>query len=104
MSQVLRVFDPCANDLRESSEKVGARSRELVTADKSTVIAEPVLDAFVMEDCEGDGCFSDPPLTNESDWFKTFGEVDDLLSQLVASEAGPGRWWGELWFRNTMQM
>ena len=58
---------------------MGARRGELVTADESTVIAKPFLDAIVVEDGQRDGCLADPPGTDESDGFQVFGEVNDLL-------------------------
>jgi hypothetical protein len=88
---ILRVFDPRTDDLGETGEEMSARSRELVAADESTVIAKPFLDAIVVEDSEGDGCFPDPPCTDESDGFEVFGNSDDLLDQLPASETGPWR-------------
>ena len=71
---------------------MGARGRELVTADESTVVTEPILDAVVVEDLERDRCFSDPPYTDESDRFKVFCESDNLLDKPIASKTGPGRW------------
>ena len=85
------MLDSCADDLGELAEQIGARSWELVTADESTVIAEPVPDAIVVEDGEGDGCFSNPPCTDESEGLKILSEINDFLDQFVASEAGPGR-------------
>jgi len=49
--QVLRVFNPCTDDFRESGEEISARSGELVAADESTVIAKPLIDTIVVEDC-----------------------------------------------------
>jgi hypothetical protein len=66
------------------------RSWELVATDESTVIAKPGLDAIVVKDGESDGCFPDPPCANEGDGFEVFGETNELLDQLVASETGPG--------------
>jgi len=66
------------------------RCRELVTTDKSTVVAEPVLDAIVVEDGEGDGRLPNTPCADESDGLEVFSESDDLFNQSVASKAGPG--------------
>jgi hypothetical protein len=66
---VLRVFDARADDLGEASEEMSARSRELVAADESTIVAKPFLDVTVMEDLESYRCFPDPPCTNQSDGF-----------------------------------
>ena len=49
---MLRVFDSCTDDLRNSAEKMSARSWELVAADESTVAAKPILDPIVVEDLE----------------------------------------------------
>ena len=65
-------------------------SRELVTTNKSTVVAKPVLDPIVVEDSEGNGCFPDSPCTDESDGFKVFSESGDFLNQFVAPKTGPG--------------
>jgi hypothetical protein len=89
--QILRVFDSRTDDLGETGEEMSARSRELIATDESTVLAKPFLDAIVVEDGEGDGCFPDPPCTDESDGFQVFSESDDLLDQLFASETGPWR-------------
>ena len=63
--------------------------RELVTADESTLVTETLLDAILMEDGESNGCFSNPPWTDESDWGEIFSEIDDLFDQLGTSETGP---------------
>jgi hypothetical protein len=59
--QFLRVFDTSANNLRESVEKVGTRSRELVAANESPVIAKSFLDAIAVEDSKCDRRFPMPP-------------------------------------------
>ena len=64
---------------------------ELVTTDEPTVFTETLLDAIVEEDSQSDGCFADPPWTDESDWGEVFSEADDLLDQFVASATGPRR-------------
>ena len=89
------VLHPCTDDLGESTEKVNARSGELVTADEPTVVSKSSLDAIVVENGQGDGCFPNPPCSDESDWREVFCEINDLLDQFVASETGP-RWrgWG----------
>jgi len=48
--QVLGVFNPCADGLGESTEKMGVGCRELITADKPSVVTKPLLDAVIMED------------------------------------------------------
>ena len=64
---------------------------ELVATDEPTVGSKPFLDAIVVEDGESDGCFPNPPCTDESDWSQMFREGDDLLDQILASETGPRR-------------
>ena len=70
---------------------MSTRSRELIATDEPAVLAEPLLDAVVVEYSQSDGCLPDPPGTYESDGYEGFGETNDLLDQLVASETGP--WW-----------
>ena len=71
---------------------MSARGRELVTADKPTVISKLFLDAIVVEDGESDGCFPNSPCADESDWSEIFCEADDLLDQILPSETSPRRW------------
>ena len=63
----------------ESSEEMSAQRRELITTDKPAVIAKPELDAIVVENGEGNGCFPNAPRTNESDGFEVFSKIDDPL-------------------------
>jgi hypothetical protein len=42
-------------------------------------LVEPFLDAIVVEDGQGNGCFPDATCTDESDWGEAFSETDDLL-------------------------
>jgi hypothetical protein len=93
MGQFLGIFDPRSKDFGESGEEMGARSRKLITADKSTVFAKSSFDPIVVEDGEGDSCFPDPPCTDESDGFEVFSESGDLLDQLVTSETVSRRGW-----------
>ena len=79
------------------------RGWELVTTDKPTVVSKPFLDAIVVEDRQYDGCFPNPPRTDESDWGEVSCETNDLLDQLVTSETGPWRRWGRFSRRDTMQ-
>jgi hypothetical protein len=65
------------------------RGWELVTTNEPSVLAKPFLDAFVVEDGQSDRRLPDPPCTDESDGCEAFGETNDLLDQLVASETGP---------------
>ena len=70
---------------------MNAGGRELVAADERAVVSKLLLDAIVVEDSQGNGCFPDPPCTEESDRGEGFNETDDLLDQLVAPKTGP--WW-----------
>ena len=69
---------------------MSARGGKLVATYKSTIISEPLLDAIVMEDGQGNGCFPDPPWTDESDRGEIFYEVDGELDQVITSETGSG--------------
>ena len=60
------VIDACTDGPGESSEEIGARSRELVTTNKSTVIAKPFLYAIVVEDSSRNRRLPDATRTNES--------------------------------------
>ena len=70
---------------------MSVRWGELVTADKSTVVPKPLLDAVVMEDGQSDGRFPDPAWADQGDWSEAFSEDDNPLDQLVASETSPWR-------------
>ena len=92
--ETLGIFDSCTDDLGEVGEEESTRSCEFITTDEPTVMTEPCLNASVVEDRERDGRFPDPPRTDESDRFESFGETNfNLLDQSVTSETGPrGRW------------
>ena len=60
----------------------------MVTAYESAVFTESLFDPIVVEDSESDGCLPDSASTNESDRCEVFGQANDLLDQLAASEAG----------------
>ena len=85
------MFYPRTNGLGESGQEISARGRELITADESTVVAEPMLDPVVVEDGEGNRRFSNSACTDEGDWGEVFGETDDTLDKLLASETGSRR-------------
>jgi len=72
-----------------------ARGRELVTANESTIVTEPLFDPVVMENGQGNRGLADSASTDEGDWGEVLSEIDYLLDQLVASEERP-RWqrWG----------
>ena len=72
---------------------MSARRGELVAADEPTVVTESLSDAIVMEDSESDGGLADSTDANEGDGCEVFDQTDDLLNQLVTSEAGPRRRW-----------
>ena len=58
---------------------MGERRRELVAANEPAVWAEPLLDAIVVEDSEGDRCLPDPTWTDEGNRAKVPCETNDLL-------------------------
>ena len=62
--------------------------RELVATDKPTVFSEPFLDTIMVKNSQSDGCFSNTPCTNKSDWSELFCEIDDLLDQFITPETG----------------
>ena len=70
---------------------MSSRSWELIAADESAVITKPFLDTIVVKDLECDGCFPDPPCTDQSDRFQVFRKLNDVVDESVPSEAGPGR-------------
>ena len=88
-SQVLGVFDARAGDLGEPTEKVSESSWELVTSNEPAILAEPLLDAIMMEDSQGDGRLADSAGTNQSDRSEVFGKPKDPFDQLVTSETSP---------------
>ena len=61
---------------------MAGRCRGLVTSDKPTILAEPLLDAIVTEDCQSDECLADPTSTDESGRSETFCQSNDLRSNL----------------------
>jgi hypothetical protein len=91
VGQIFGVFDTCADGFGKAAEEMSTRSRELVATDEPAVLAEPFLDAVVVEDGQSNRRLPDPPYANESDGCEFFGETNDLLDQLVASETGPRR-------------
>ena len=54
-------------------------------------VAKLFLGPIVVENSKGDTGFPDPSGTDESNWTKVFGELDDLLNQLFAAKERP--WW-----------
>jgi len=75
-TRVLRVaslFDTYAGVLGEPVEEMGERCWELVASGKPAILAEPLLDAIVIEDSQSDGRFADPTSTDENGgWSETF--------------------------------
>ena len=98
------MFDTCTNNLGESGEEVGTRSRKLIATNESAVIAKAVLDPIVVEHSKGDGSLPNPPCTNESDGFEVFSQTSNLLNQFVASKTDPGRRRRSFSKRDTTQM
>ena len=58
---------------------MGEGGGELVASDDPPIVTETLLDAVVVEDRQSDGCFANPPWTDESDWGEAFCEVNDLV-------------------------
>ena len=63
----------------------------MVATDEPTVVTESSFDLIVMENGQSDGCLANSTGTNESDGHEVFGQIHDLLYQLVTSETGPRR-------------
>jgi len=57
-------------------------------------MAKPLLDPVVVENGQGDRRLADSAGANESKRNELLSEIDYLLDQPVASEAGP---WGQGW-------
>jgi hypothetical protein len=89
--EILGIFNPRTEDPGESGKEIGARSRKLITAHESTVFTKSYFNPIVVEDGEGNGCFSNPPCTDESDGLEVIGKPNDLLNQVIASETVPRR-------------
>jgi hypothetical protein len=70
---------------------------KLVTTDEPAVLAKSFLDAIVVEEIQGNGCLANSTSTDESNGCEVFSKANNLLDQLVASEAG--RWWGRRFSR-----
>ena len=66
---------------------------ELIASNEPAILAEPLLDAIVMEDSQGDGRLADSTGTNQSDRSEVFDETKDPLDQLVTPETNPWRRW-----------
>ena len=67
------------------------RGWELIASDESTILAEPLLDALVVENGQSDRCLSDSSRTDECNWSQILGETDDPLDQFVTSKTSPRR-------------
>ena len=89
--QVFRILNIGADDRRESAEEIGPRGWELIAADEPSVDAKLLLDAIVMEDGQRDGCFTNPPWTNESNWSEVLSVINGLFDQFFASKTYPRR-------------
>ena len=91
-SQILRIFDAGANNLCKSTEEVCSRSWKPVTVDEPSIFAKTLLDATVVENGQGNGCFPDTTNTNECNGIEAFGKGSDTFDELLASEKGPRGW------------
>ena len=69
------------------------RRWELVTTNESTFVTESLLDAIVVKNSQGDGSLAYTTGTNESNRCQVLSETDDLLDQVIASEANSWWWW-----------
>ena len=70
---------------------MGERGGELVATNEPPVITEPLLDAMVVEDSQGDGGLSNSAGADESERNEVFCTIKNLLDQLVTSKEDP-RW------------
>ena len=52
---------------------------ELVTTDKPSVVSKLFPDLIMMDDSQGNRCFSNPPYTNEGNGCEVFYKANDLL-------------------------
>lgn len=53
----------------------------MIATDESTVFVMSFFGALVMEDCESNKHFPDPPHTNEGDRFEGFSKSDNPLDR-----------------------
>ena len=77
--QILRIFDTRTDDLGELGEEIETGSRELITADESTVIAKLIFDPLIVENSKSYRSLPDPSCTDESEGFEVFCQSDNLL-------------------------
>ena len=82
---------------------MGARSWELITPDEPTVVTEPLFDAVVVEDGEGNRRFPNPSCTDKGDWNEGFCEASNLLDQFIPPKARPWSWGWEFARRGAAQ-
>ena len=75
--QVVRVFDTSTSNFRKSAQEIGTRSRELVAADESPVVAKPFFDPAVVEDRQSNRRFSNATSTDQSDRIEIFCEANN---------------------------
>jgi len=64
---------------------------ELIAPDEPAILAEPLLDAVVMEDLQGNGRLANPANTKESNRNQPLRYIDNLLDQLITSKKDSGR-------------
>ena len=58
---------------------MSAGGRESVTTDEPAVVAIPLLDSIMVENCQGDRGLPNPAGADKSDWVKSFDEINCLL-------------------------
>ena len=70
---------------------MGERGGELVATNEPPVVTEPLFDAMMVKNSQGDGGLSDSAGANESERSEVFRTANDLLDKLVTSKEDP--WW-----------
>ena len=58
---------------------MGTRGGELITANESAVMTEPLLDPVVVENGQGNRGLADSANTDKGDWDEVLSEIDYLL-------------------------
>ena len=71
---------------------MGERGGKLVATNEPPVVTEPLLDAMVVEDSQGDGGLSNSAGADESERNEVFCTTNDLLDPLFTS-IEDRRWW-----------
>ena len=74
------ILYACTNDFGESVEEMNERGGKLVATDKSATVTETLLDAIIVEDCQGGTRLADSAGTYEGHRSaKVFDQTDDLF-------------------------